>query len=156
MNGHGVQKDGRTIAEIEGNLLKAEEAFADADTRFKEAERDRRAALDTINKHQVEFDRAIAHLRQRSIPGSKWRLETEQAEDALVLEVETILGEGNASSSSLSSVTEQFDRLRTVAQFEDDESRQSEAGESQQAENPGREALGFKVTGPQPAKRSLP
>jgi len=86
MDGNGVQQNRRALAEIESAMLKAEEVFTDADTRCKQAERDRRAALDTINKHQAELDDAVGQLRQRSVVGSKWRVEMGKIENALPLQ----------------------------------------------------------------------
>ncbi len=108
---------GRTLAQIESDLLKADAAFGDADTRLKEAERDRRAAIDTINKHQLEFDKAIAELRQRSTVGSKWRLEMEKPEDALILQKEDITEETISGRPRLESVSDDFDRLKTFVQL---------------------------------------
>lgn len=72
MDGSEAPRRGRTLAAIESDLLKAQEAFADADTCAKEAERDRCDALDSINRNQAEFDKVVDGLRQRSVPGSKW------------------------------------------------------------------------------------
>ena len=119
----------RTIADIENDLLKAEEVFADADARLKKAERDRRTALDTVNKHQMEFDEAISALRQRSIPDSKWRLEAQEGDDP-----EGSGPEGRTASkrSDMTSPAAEFDRLRAVAQSEDD----------------GAQFPGFRILGP--------
>jgi hypothetical protein len=81
MDGNGFLRGGRALAQIESDLLKAEADFAEADDRLKEAERDRDLALDTINQHQLEFDEAVAELRQRSTVGSNWKLDMEMAED---------------------------------------------------------------------------
>lgn len=147
MNGNGAQHNSRAVAEIESDLLKAEEAFADADNRVKEAERDRRTALDTINNCQMEFDKAIAELRQRSAAGSKWHLEMGGGEKALILKPEDI-GEHEIASqrSNEASVVEQFDRLRAAAQSEGDEGPQSEGCAS--------ESPGFRIVGPRPASSS--
>src|SRR4051812_21115429 len=112
-----TQQSGRTLAQIESDLLKADAAFSDADARLKEAERDRRAAIGTINKHQMEFDKAIQELRQRSTPGSTWRLEMEQPEGALILKTEDIAEDKSASSRpKLETVSDEFDRLKTMVQ----------------------------------------
>lgn len=118
------QQNGRTLAQIEGDLLKAEASFADADSRHKAAERDRRAAVETINRHQVEFDQAIAQLRQRSTPGSRWRLEIEKPEDALILQPEDITEDlGAANRPRLQSVSDDFDRLKSYVQSAGSERR---------------------------------
>lgn len=100
MSENGNQRGKTCLAGIENNLLKAEEAFADADARFKEAERDRRAALETINMHQSEMDEAIAELRQHSFPGTKWRIEHGGNEEALELHSEDIVKEEDQSVPS--------------------------------------------------------
>lgn len=86
----GNQQAERTLAEIESDLLDAEKAFDEADTRLKKAECDRRDALDAVNKHQAEIDEAIAQLRQRSIVCSKWHLDAEDADDVLILQTNDI------------------------------------------------------------------
>lgn len=63
----------RTLAQIEGDLLSAEASYNDAVARLRDAERDLRSALATINRHQQEIDAAIGSLRQRSPEGSNWR-----------------------------------------------------------------------------------
>ena len=112
----------RAIADIESDLLKAEEVFVDADARLKKAERDRRMALDKINKHQMELDEAIEALRQRSIPGSKWRLESGEAEYLLVPEAEDKAEEEEVAPkrSNMASAAAEFARLRAVAQSVDE------------------------------------
>ncbi|MCB2060044.1 MAG: hypothetical protein R3E09_02420 [Novosphingobium sp.] len=114
----------RALAQIESDLQKAEEAFVDADNRLKEAERDRHTALDTINKHQMEFDEAVTELRQRSIPESKWRLQPGETKAPLVLQSENIAENVNVSGRpNLTSVTAdksvaaEFKRLRVCAQI---------------------------------------
>lgn len=82
INAVETRQGARALAEIESDLFKAEAAFADADKRLAEAERDRSAAVDTINQHQTEFDIAVSGLRLRSTAGSKWRLEMGQPEAA--------------------------------------------------------------------------
>jgi hypothetical protein len=149
--GQGV----RALAEIESDLLKAEAAFVDADKRLEKAERDRCAAIETINRHQTEFDAAVSGLRLRSTAGSRWRLEVGQPEealmlqgdsagdDALVLQEEarsegevadddaTDQGEGedahtdSAHHSGPVSVSEEFDRLKMLV-----ESVGNDAGEA--------------------------
>jgi len=124
MNADGINQGTRSLAQIENDLLKAEEAFADADARCKEAELQRRAAFDKLNKHQTELDETIAALRQRSIPGSKWHPEASAASAALFLEPEDMVEvEAESNRSSLTSTdadksaAAEFDRLRTVVRF---------------------------------------
>lgn len=81
----------RCLAGIESDLMKAEEAFIDADTRFKKAELDRQAALETINKHQIEMDNFISEMRQHSVPGTKWHPSQDGAGDTLELHNEDIV-----------------------------------------------------------------
>ncbi len=139
MNAAEPRQGARALAEIESDLLKAEAAFADADTRLSEAERDRRAAIDTINRHQIEFDTAVSALRQRSTAGSRWRLELGSpgaaldpsaepgGEDALILQEEAAAEEaaigivaadsaGPAHRAKPKSVSEEFDRLKNLVQ----------------------------------------
>lgn len=62
----------RPLAGIEAELHEAELAYADANARYMEAECDRRIALETISKRQIEIDTAVGLLRERSIPGTRW------------------------------------------------------------------------------------
>jgi multidrug resistance efflux pump len=115
----------RSVAEIESELLKAEAAYADANTRLKSAEQERQAALDSINQHQAEFDRAAEELRRRSAPSSKWGAGFSQggelslkSEDELSLETEASAADdtsANQGQPALRSVSAQFDRLRFYA-----------------------------------------
>jgi len=82
LNGLDEKRDMRSLAEIEALLVEAEVAYADADSRLKQAELDRIAALDTINGYQMDFDEAIARVRGRSISGSLWSGEAKEAEVA--------------------------------------------------------------------------
>ncbi len=134
----------RALSQIESDLLKAEAAFADADKRLDEAQRDRRAAIETIDRHQTEFDTAVSALRLRSTAGSRWRVEMggrgaapmhedeASGEDALILQDEAGAGETGAEEGSAeeagdrrsspsnrsksNSVSEEFDRLKTLVQ----------------------------------------
>lgn len=109
--------NGRALAQIEAELLKAEAAYIDADTRLREAERDRQSALDTINSHQVEFDQAVAELRRRSTPGSRWREQLTHPGDPLELGPESIAEEPYPTvRPALKSVASDFDRLKFYAQ----------------------------------------
>lgn len=82
----------RTLGQIEQDMISSEAAFADADKRFRQAESDRRAALEAINRHQSELDRAIGRLRQRSPDGSSWKPGREAAKPVLMLETEESSG----------------------------------------------------------------
>ena len=111
--------DVRSLSEIEKDLLKAEEDFTDADLRYEEAERDRRIALDTINKHQAEFDLAIESLRKRSIAGSKWKAETSRGGEPLVLQPEDMAEDEPAASQwNPSPVAAEFERYRAFSHTE--------------------------------------
>lgn len=129
MDGDDTSKTRRTLAMVESDLLKSEEAFSEADTRLKQAERNRRAALDAINRYQGEIDEAIAALRQRSVAGSNWSRTTRKAEDALILqsediaEVESNSSEPNlASVSAADSVASHIEQLKTYARARDGDS----------------------------------
>jgi hypothetical protein len=100
MSGDEISQGRRTIATIEGDLLKAEAAFSEADTRLKQAESDYRNALDKINKYQAEIDGTVADWRQRSVTGSKWRLATGKAEDVLILQPEAKTKDGTDSNEA--------------------------------------------------------
>lgn len=124
MIGSEAQGGGRKLAEIEIDLLKAEEAFADADARFKKAQHDRRAALNLIDKHQVEMDECFLEMRQRSVPGTKWRQETGAAEEPLELHSEDIISDAArtaptdarlTSESTKAAIKKDFDRLKSSA-----------------------------------------
>ncbi len=99
MSGNGSRRGERALAQIEGDLLQAEAAFTDADMRLKEAQRDRDSALETINQHQIEFDRGVAEMRQRGTPGSRWNPGARSAEDALIVDAE-VVSEDDASSGA--------------------------------------------------------
>lgn len=87
MSANAIHRDMRSLAEIESDLAAAEETFADADARCKEAERERQDAFDKLNLHQAELDDAFAQLRERSIPGSKWRQQLDEAGATPILEL---------------------------------------------------------------------
>lgn len=78
MTSKSPKTDGRSLAQIESDLLNAETVFAEADARVVEAQRDRSAALDAINKHQMEIDGVLAGMRMGSTAGSKWNLEASE------------------------------------------------------------------------------
>lgn len=125
-----VQRRGRSLAEIEIDLMKAEDAFAEADTRFKKAQHDRRAALNLIDKHQVEMDKCFLDLRQRSVPGTTWRQEGGEPEEALELNAEHVASsearnasadEHLASGSVMKALSKDFDRLRQSSHSKGDD-----------------------------------
>lgn len=124
MSNNEEQERRRSLAEIEVDLIKAENAFADADARFKKAQHDRREAINMIDKHQVEMDECFIELRQRSVPGSKWRQEFGEPAETLVLHSEDIVsGEARQASgderltseSTKKALGRDFDRLRESA-----------------------------------------
>lgn len=119
-----TQKGARSLAEIESDLLKAEQEFLDADSRFRKAQQDRRSALSTIDKHQDELDECLLSMRQRSVPGTKWCLEQGQADETLDLHSEDIVSEISASGfdtvelvsdATRKAAKKDFDILRTSA-----------------------------------------
>lgn len=114
----------RSLADIESDLLRAETAYGDADSRMILAERERQTALQTINRHQAELDAALATLRQRSTPGSRWR-PGDQPEEVLSLGSEDELSERiedveqsptSLSTPTVKSVSAHFDRLKFHAE----------------------------------------
>ena len=124
MTGINTQDGARRLAEIERDLLDAEEAFRDADLRFRNAQKDRRAALSTIDKHQDELDECLLLMRQRSVPGTKWCLELGQSEETLDLHSEDIVSDipvdgtdaiDISSDATRRAVKKDFDALRTSA-----------------------------------------
>lgn len=78
----------RTLAQIESDMVTAEEAYAEAEERFKQAQLDRDAALAAINQHQSELDEAITRLRDRSPAASLWQGKSDGAAAVLMLEHE--------------------------------------------------------------------
>jgi hypothetical protein len=116
----------RTLAKIEGDLREAEEAFMEADTRLKIAEDDRSAALDKINKCQLEIDTALAEMRQRSVAGSKWSIAKAKADGDPVLQADDIADDQpDSDASNLSSsetadtVLSHIENLRSYTQSQD-------------------------------------
>jgi hypothetical protein len=107
----------RPLAEVEGDLLSAEEAFKSAVGRLNEAKRDLEGALRRINQHQTELDDAVAALRERSVPGSRWR---ENSCGELLLspaDITEVSGEpAGCNTPNIHNLSEHFDRLRAVAQ----------------------------------------
>lgn len=130
MTGNEAQKCGRSLAEIESDLVEAEAAFADADDRFRKARQDRRAALSTIDKHQDELDECLLRMRQRSVPGTKWCLELGKADETLELHSEDIVvdaasaspaASGLASEATEKATSKDFDSLRAATKAQTDD-----------------------------------
>ena len=67
-----MNENRRNFAQIETELLKAQETYLDASARMEAALAERDKALATINACQEEFDEAMQGLRSSSIPGSRW------------------------------------------------------------------------------------
>lgn len=117
-------RSGRCLAEIESNLREAENAFADADARYRQADQDRQTAVETINQHQAEIDDAVRQLRDLSIPGTHWSAASSQEGEPLVLNSGDMLSRekqkaepaGNLSSQETKRViARDLERLRTSA-----------------------------------------
>lgn len=111
----------RSVGEIESDLLAAESAYGDAEKRLKDAQRERQAALEAINKHQTEFDQAIAQLRERSSPDSRWGAGGTAGEMlmlgsgvAIQAPAEHVFDARKQPKPQLRSVSAQFDHLRSV------------------------------------------
>jgi hypothetical protein len=130
MSENQAQQGGRNLAEIETGLLSAEKAFADADARFKDAERDRRTALDAIDKHQIEMDNFISEMHRRSMPGTKWRQELEAIDETLELHSQDIIAEEVRSAladkiltseKTKEGIAKDLDRLRATAHSKGDD-----------------------------------
>lgn len=123
----------RCLAGIEAELHEAEQAFADANARYVEAERDRRIALETISKRQIEIDSAIALLREQSIPGTRWNqgeAGNDHEDEPLALSSEEMLDlpardeadERRLTSHSIQErVEEQFGKLREEGRSSDED-----------------------------------
>lgn len=133
MGKQNVDASERSLAEIENDLVKAETAYADADRRMMHAKRERQTALEAINGHQAELDAALAALRQRSTPGSRWR-PNDQPEEVLSLGSENELSESfedveqrtsSLSTPTVKSVSAHFDRLKFHAEQSDREQQPS-------------------------------
>jgi hypothetical protein len=108
MSETGPLANERSLAQLESDLLGAEATFADADHRLKQAERDRNAALDTINQLQWAFDEAIESLRQRGTPGSKWQLSMENGQGPSMLRTDGIYQVGDQSGVGVQSEGHEF------------------------------------------------
>lgn len=110
----------RPLAEVEADLLNSEKAYQDAATRMDEARRDLDAALRLIDQHQAELDSAVAALRERSAPGSRWRASLSSNDELLLssehmseMAVAPALTE--APNTKVHSLSVHFERLREVA-----------------------------------------
>ena len=111
----------RPLAEVETDLLAAEQAFEDAVNRMNDARSDLEAALGRINQHQDELDRAVAALRERSPAGSRWKAGLSDR-DELLLRPDQASGElGGPVGAHIESLSVHFDRLRAVADHPSDE-----------------------------------
>ncbi|MBD2841023.1 hypothetical protein [Erythrobacter rubeus] len=110
------------LATLEEALREAEKAFVDADTRYLEAQRDRKIAMEAINQHQIEIDAAVAELRKISIPGTRWHLTRTDEDDTLELNAEDMVPASSrakaskpdlVSSEAEAALAKKFDRLRS-------------------------------------------
>lgn len=78
----------RNLAQIESDMIAAEAAYAEAEKRLEQAQKDRDAALIAINRHQSELDMAVSRLRERSPAGSHWNGEAVDGAAVLMLDHE--------------------------------------------------------------------
>ncbi|MGQ7830693.1 hypothetical protein [Altererythrobacter sp. Z27] len=76
----------RPLGEIEGELLKAETDYMEADEALKKAKRARENALEKIISCQLELDAAVTQLRSVATPGSRWHAQQSEQEDVLNLD----------------------------------------------------------------------
>lgn len=90
----------RCLAQVETDLIKAEDAFADADARLKAARADRAAAIELINDHQREMDSLIADMRRRSVPGTKWHPEGVDESEPLELGHDNVVTDDTRDTQS--------------------------------------------------------
>lgn len=118
----------RCLSEVESDLVKAEDAFADADARLKAAKADLAAAIGMINEHQEELDSLIADMRRRSVPGTKWHPEgaaIADDRDALELGSENIVPEETrtplVSPEKKTELSEKFARLKSKSGSDGDD-----------------------------------
>ena len=106
----------RPLAEIETDLLAAEKAFEDAVKRLNDAKRDLETALDRINRHQDELDRAVAALRERSPLGSRWKAEAGNKDELLLTSGVATSAPGGPVGAHIENLSVHFDRLRAVTE----------------------------------------
>jgi hypothetical protein len=76
----------RPLGEIEAELLKSEDDYAEADEALRKAKKAREAALESIISCQLELDDAVAQLRSVATPGTRWYSEQSSAPDILNLD----------------------------------------------------------------------
>jgi hypothetical protein len=88
MKPNNPTQSSRSLAQIESDMIAAEAAYAEAENRLNQAQRDRDAALAAINRHQSELDAAVGRLRERSPAGSVWKGKGGSAAGVLMLEHE--------------------------------------------------------------------
>lgn len=77
-----------SFAEIEKNLLEAEDRLQDANERIRIAQDEKNDALKCLNRYQEEFEKAYAKLQRRSSPGTHWADKAGTTHDALDLRAE--------------------------------------------------------------------
>lgn len=99
----------RNLAQIESDMTAAEAAYAEAEKRLEQAQKDRDAALVAINRHQSELDMAVSRLRERSPAGSHWK-GADDAAAVLMLEHEDSSAEEAALLHSAEEPIEAQDR----------------------------------------------
>lgn len=130
MMGNDAGTSTRTLADIEADLIRAEQAFADADARYKTAQQDRRLALSTIDQHQDELDDCLLRMRQKSVAGTKWCRALEKGEEPLELHSDDMVSEaarasqaasGDGPSSAEKAAARSFDLLRASANAKADD-----------------------------------
>lgn len=88
MKANDPAQGSRGLAQIESDMIAAETAYAEAENRLRQAQRDRDAALAAINQHQSELDAAVTRMRERSPVGSAWKAGGDDSETVLMLEHE--------------------------------------------------------------------
>lgn len=81
----------RPLGEIEGELLKAETDYAEADEALKRAKKARENALEKIISCQLELDTAVTQLRSAATPGSRWHAQQSEQGDVLNLDESAVV-----------------------------------------------------------------
>ena len=79
----------RPLGEIETELLKSEQEYAEADEALRKAKMAREGALESIISCQLELDEAVAQLRSVATPGSRWHSEQRNSPNVLNLDEAT-------------------------------------------------------------------
>ncbi len=97
-----MNENRRNFAEIESELLKAQETYLDASERMEAALAERETALATINACQEEFDEMMQSLRSSSIPGSRWHVGKDEQGVELVLGTDQEVAPGKPKISIIS------------------------------------------------------